>query len=284
MRGRRSSWVSAACLGVIAVTVNWPAFPQGLGQDDTTDLIHYSYAALFGTGVYRLDDRTVTMLRIPVSYKIREPDGRRPGIRLRAPVTLGLHKFDFDSIFDIFDEDLSTISVVPGVALDFLIKPNWRVTPAAYLGVGRDLTNGISSGIFGGVISSNYAFEKFGYRFRLGNDLLVAGYRPEGGNSRSISRIGVGLDAEFPTKWQWAGGNVFINPQLIAYYYANEVEFVTLSQDREFIDAQVEIQFGLAIGRDPPMKILGFTVDRLGLGFRFSDDLDGIKLITRFPF
>jgi len=25
-------------------------------------------------------------------------------------------------------------------------------------------------------------------------------------------------DAQFPMKWQWRGGNVFINPQLIAYY------------------------------------------------------------------
>ena len=168
--------------------------------------------------------------------------------------------------------------------MDFLIKPNWSVSPAAYLGVGRDMTNGIWSGIFGGKISSNYSFEKFRYRFRLGNDLLLAGHRPEGGNSAFISRIGVGLDAKFPTKWRWAGGNLFINPQLIAYFYTNEIEFVTLSQDREFIAAQAEIQFGLAIGRDPPMKILGFTVDRLGLGFRFSNNLDGIKLITGFPF
>jgi len=64
----------------------------------------------------------------------------------------------------------------------------------------------------------------------------------------------------------------------------NEVEFVTLSQDRGFIAAQAEIQLGLAIGRDPPMKMLGITIDRLGLGFRFSDNRDGIKLITRFPF
>ena len=40
MRGRMPSWVGAACLDAIGVTVNGPA----LDQDGTADLIHYSYA------------------------------------------------------------------------------------------------------------------------------------------------------------------------------------------------------------------------------------------------
>ena len=41
---------------------------------------------------------------------------------------------------------------------------------------------------------------------------------------------------------------------------------------------------GLALGVDPPIKLLGFTIDRLGLGYRYGDDYRALVLVRKFPF
>ena len=61
---------------------------HGYSDEDIDQLTHYAYSALFGSGFYRLDDRSVAVLQIPLAYRLREPAGRRPGIRLLAPVTI----------------------------------------------------------------------------------------------------------------------------------------------------------------------------------------------------
>ena len=261
-----------------------PAFSQVSEPGSTEDTIHYAYAALFGTGVYRLDDRTVTVLRIPFSYNIRDAEPGRPGIRALFPVSLGSHRFDFDDIFDIEEEDVSTVSFVPGLRLTFKVRQDWEVSSSANFGYGRDFDNGVSSTIYGAAVSSNYLFAESRYQYRFGTEALGAGYRPDGGSNRVILRLGAGIDAKVPTQWTWGGSAVFLNPQLITYFYSREAEFNTVSMQRDFFDVQTEIQVGLAIGRDKPLRVLGFRFDRIGIGYRYSDNVQGIKLFTQFPF
>ena len=250
----------------------------------TDDAVHHAYSALFGTGVYRLDDRTVTVLRIPLSYTFRDAAPGRPGIRALLPVTLGSHSFDFDDILDIQAEDVSTVSFVPGLELEFSVRPHWAIKPSAYFGYGRDFDNGVWSQIYGAGINSNYLFRNSRYDYRLGAQVLFAGYRTENRSDRAIVRFGIGVDAKIPTTWTWGGSSMFLNPQLITYYYTGEAEFNTLSTERDFFDLQTEIQVGLALGREEPLRFLGFRFDRIGLGYSYSDNVKGIKLFTRFPF
>lgn len=282
--GRRCSGLVTAALGVFTVALSAPAFSQVGGQNGADDVIHYAYAALFGTGVYRLDDRTVTVLRVPISYRFRDAERGHPGIRALLPVTFGSHSFDFDTIIGDLDVDLSTVSFVPGIEFNFALSPDWTVTTLASFGYGRDLDNNVSSQIYGAAVSSSYTFGKSRHEYRFGTQILVAGYQPSGRSDRVLARIGLGVDAKMPTTWRWGESPVFLNPQLITYFYTREVEFRTLSQERDFFDLRSEIQVGLAVGREQPWKFLGLKFDRVGLGYRYSDNVRGIKLFTRFPF
>ena len=58
------------------------------------DLVHFSYATLLGTGIYRLDDRTISIFRIPISWTFREPTREKFGIKLLVPTAIGFHNFD----------------------------------------------------------------------------------------------------------------------------------------------------------------------------------------------
>ena len=83
----------------------------------------------------------------------------------------------------------------------------------------------------------------------------------------------------FPTKWRLADRDVFIGGHVIGYYYMNRAEFQTIID--EPIKLRAEIEFGLFIGGRPAPKILGITIDRLGVGYRFSDVSDALDILRR---
>ena len=271
-------------LFVATIFVAAPAHAQAVSPAAPGDTVHWAYSALFGTGVYRLDDRTVSVLRIPISFRIRDPHEGKPGVRLHTPISLGTHRIDIEEILGISEDDISTIAFVPGIQLDFPIGSRWNLTTAAYFGVGRDFSNDTWSEIVGAVVSASYTFDRNSYRYELGSNVTVAGYRNEGQDTKLMTRLGFGFSTQIPTRWRWGDRSLFINPQLIVYYYSNEVEFITLLQGQDFIDVGSEVQIGLALGADRPFSIFGFQFDRVGLGYRYSDDLKGVKLVGRFPF
>ena len=97
-------------------------------------------------------------------------------------------------------------------------------------------------------------------------------------------RFGVGVEMRIPVNVAFRDRGVFLNPQLIRYYYSNEVEFSSLPPSDEFVELGAETQIGLAIGVERPFNILGFAPDRFGLAYRFSDNLKAVVLMTGFPF
>ncbi|MEN8207360.1 MAG: hypothetical protein ABFS24_15335 [Pseudomonadota bacterium] len=45
-----------------------------------------------------------------------------------------------------------------------------------------------------------------------------------------------------------------------------------------------EFEWGLALDFRKPRNLMGFKFDRIGLGFRYGDNIRGVRLVTRFPF
>ena len=245
--------------------------------------IHFSYSALFGTGVYRLEDRTVATFRIPFQYRVRDAQPGKAGILLTAPLTFGAHDFDLGSIIGIlFENQYATASLVPGVEFDFVVSEDWLVRANAHLGAGRDFTADESALIFGAGVTAVYAFEAWGKDARFGAEVLSAGHRPDDAKSRIITRLGTGLDIELPLARTWDGSPLFLNPHVVTYYYTNEVEFESPTAD--FTDLRAEYQVGIALGRRKHFRILGLAFDRLGVAYRFGEDLEAWKLFTSFPF
>lgn len=269
---------------VFLLTLYWTTggFAQQAVDEDIDQLTHFAYSALFGSGFYRLDDRSVAVLRIPLAYRLRRPDGRRPGIRLLAPLTIGIHDFDFEDIAELGSDDLATLSLVPGVELEFEPTPLWSVRPSVHAGIGRDVSNGETAWIYGTRLTTQYRFERPEPRFAVGGELLWSGYTPDEGSAHFLTRLALGVDAKFPVSWKLGGKPAFLATHFISYFYLNELEFNTLGT--EDIDVREELEIGLSIGTDPPMEIFGFRLERLGLAYRFSGEVDAIVFVTSFPF
>jgi hypothetical protein len=258
------------------------AIDPSILANETGPYIHYSYSALFGSGVYRLDDRTVTTLRVVPSIRLRETTRKKPGIRLVLPMTAGWHNFDFGDLGDLLEEPAATLTVLPGVQLEYQLNERWSLRPAVYAGAGFDFDNDETNLVYGAALRTTYDLGGERMRRVLGGEFLVGGHVPTDGVSKFIPRAGVGLDLIFPTGWQLGQGEVFINTQFIGYGYFDELSFETLGP--EDIDVNLEGQVGLAIGRDPPINILGFDAERIGIGYRRSKNIKAIVFIFGFPF
>ena len=260
-----------------------PATAQTVFQaNQAGDLVHYAYGNLFGTGYYQLDDRAVAIIQVPFGFQLREATREKFGMRIKIPTAVGLHNFEFDSVPELDVDSLATVSVLPGIEFSFLVAERWELDPAVYLGYGRDLSNDVNSIIYGAGVTSRYEFNVGKPQMTFGSDLIYNGYTPEDGSARFITRLGLGLDAKVPTRWTIGDSNMFIGTHFTIYHYLNEIDFETIGgQD---ITVRNEIEVGLALGKDPMFKIFGFSFDRIGLSYRFSDETNAILLNTGFPF
>jgi hypothetical protein len=89
----RGSLLACACaLAAAGPQQALAAQPQPLTEGEA-QLAHFAFASQLGSGVYSISGRTIQIYRLPVGWEVAEPEGRRPGLRLKLPLTIGLYDF-----------------------------------------------------------------------------------------------------------------------------------------------------------------------------------------------
>ncbi|MFC4993859.1 hypothetical protein [Rubritalea tangerina] len=120
-----------------------------LSQDAINDLPaepNYIYAAVLGTGVYRVEDATLTTVRLPFSYTLDTEEEDK--WRLLLPVVIGYASLDPDDIIDRWiPTNLGTLSFIPGIEYRYPINDTFTLKPFAQVGGGYDFENNIWSGL-----------------------------------------------------------------------------------------------------------------------------------------
>ena len=244
----------------------------------------YSYAVFIGTGLYKLDDRRVFVLRIPVSWQLRDLKPDQMGVKLLLPVAIGIQNFDKLEDFLGFQlGDVQTISFVPGVELQFLPLPRWEVKPFAQGGVGWDPDLGSTDFIWGLGARTNYVIPRGQAQIKVGGEYLLAGDNANDGGSSNINRFSLGIEYKHPIRWSLFNRQTSMHWRLIGYNYIGGLTFKSFPDTESFdIDSELEIGFALSVA--PALKIIGIPVSHLGLGFRFGEHSRAIVVETTFPF
>lgn len=121
--------------------------------DELEDIFNYAYSSWIGSGFYRIGDRTVYLLRAPFSYTLREADSENWGLELLFPATIGFHDFSNGQ------DNLGTITFVPGVRMAFPVLENWWLKPFGQFGFGKDFSGSDIVWIYGVGIKSLATFE-----------------------------------------------------------------------------------------------------------------------------
>jgi hypothetical protein len=246
---------------------------------------NYAYSVFAGTGVYKIDDRRIYILRVPMKFDLKKIDyeaGEKYGLRLLLPVSVGITDFeDAEGLPDFGVDDLHTFSTAPGLEVPIALSSRWQIKPFAQLGYGVDLKSDSKSVIWGTGLRSSIRLGETS-RWIIGGEFLWAGNNPNGDEpTTSFSRLGAGAEYRIPTDWEMAGRRVSWNLRLIQWYYSNAVNF---KPPRERYELTEVTEVGVSLSVDKPIKILGYGFSQAGIGYEKTSGFDAIVFYTTFPF
>ena len=253
-------------------------------QESETGVANYAYSIFVGTGRYRIDDRTIYVLRLPFTFQLREPDfpNNGLGLRLIAPVSVGITDFeDFKNLPELDIDSLQTVSFAPGIELQVPVRENWLVKPFGQAGLGWDMKSSTNSFIWGAGARARGWFGK-NDRLLVGGELLWAGNNPNNDEpDTSFTRLALGVEYKWQTNWEPFGRRVSWHTRLIHWMYGNAA---TLEPPIERVNIDNATEIGVSFGINPPINILGYKFRQGGIGIERSDEYSAVTLFTTFPF
>lgn len=257
------------------------AQPAADATERSERLIDWYFATTFGTGIYQVGERTVTVVRLPFQWQYREASENAWGVRLRVPLTVGFQNVQ-NAVDEIFNRTYGTVAVLPGVEFERRLTPYWRILPTVSYGYARDVSNGNGSQIYEVGTRSEYYIPRFSGDFYINNALLLAGNFASGDVGQRLGILQTGLTYVIPTGKGFFGSTANIGLHVNHYLYFREIDFFLDSATRRGTNNQFEV--GVSLGTYEPLNMFGFKFDRIGLGFRVSSDLIALRLITSLMF
>lgn len=273
--------VLSSLLSALVVTA---AQAQTRAVQEQKELINWYYAATFGTGVYTAGDRSVAVVQLPISHVIRPVGEGRSGLQLKVPVTFGFYDYSFDDAFTgDFPEQVSTVSVMPGLEWEIPLSRRWIVKPYFSGGFGQELSGKESALIYDFGIKSRFLLgEDKGVEFALVTALTAAGYQPRGGPREPFGVFAVGIDLVIPSNLILFDRPLFFGLTPIYSKYFSRLNFAEFNDADNQLREQFEVDFSILSRR--PWTLKYFDVDRVGLAIRSSNQVFGVSLFTSLPF
>ena len=272
---------SALALAILTVG---PVAAQSSSPEEIPGDTGYGYAVFLGTGFYKLDDRQLFVLRIPLSWQIRDQEPGKMGVKLLLPVAVGVQNFDkLKDLPDFQFGDVQTISFVPGVELQFQPSPRWQVKPFAHAGVAWKPEASATEFVFGLGARANYVIPRGNSHFKFGGEYLLAGDGADDGGDSPINRLKLGAEYKHPVSWSVFSRQTSVHWRAIVYNYIGGLTIKSF-RDSASYEINSELEVGFALSVDPKLKILGIPASHLGLGFRVSEKSRAVVIETKFPF
>ncbi|MFC2164271.1 hypothetical protein ACFLT2_04660 [Acidobacteriota bacterium] len=250
------------------------------------NLVHWSYAASNGTGVYWIgENREVYVLRITPMFTHRFKfekvfKDREILLEFRFPLTFGVHNFEFSELLSGgFPDSIEQISFTPGLEFMLPVSSRWNLRIFGHFGYGSAISYEEGSAwIYWGGITSRFVFPIKHIYLGLINGYRTAGYTPNHGDSGDLSHLMNGLEFKIPIGRIGSSENpFFLKPHVMNFWYYDHVEFTAI-QKKKRVSLASEWEIGLAIGKSQRMKIWLFYIDRLGVGYRFGPKSNGIRI------
>ncbi|MCP3870815.1 MAG: hypothetical protein GY703_22515 [Gammaproteobacteria bacterium] len=249
--------------------------------------VSYIYAAVLGTGTYRIGGRHITMLHMPFSWSMREPTDNTFGWKWLLPVVAGyddLSGVDSNWVDSLRPNQMVTLTFLPGIELEYPVSPRWVLKPFAQIGVARDFS--VSETIYMtqlGVRSLSMLDVQPGWELRWGNSLRwAAEYQSDSGDRLSMGLFETGLDIRKDTSLRILDRSTDIGSYLIyqrifpAWISGDAPDFRT--------DTENVLELGISVGLKKPFQFLGVDFKRLRLGYKYGDSFRGWVIGTDFPF
>lgn len=272
-----------AFVGLFLIFLETGFISRASGADEEKSFYNYSYASDLGVGGYNADNREVRAIQIPFSYQFRPMTKDRWGIKFLFPITFGVLGLDAVSdIGDVISLDVKALSVVPGIEFQIPVSDRWVFKPFGQVGGGKDVSGGEYAYIYSMGLKSSYTIPWKEFTFTLGNAIAFDGYKPKNGNREDYSSISIGWDTIYPLGFTFKGRKTNIGGWVSYYYFFEDLEFERPLTSPLAIGQQFEV--ALTFGTYEKIPIWFFKLNRIGLAYRFGEDLRAIRFVSEFPF
>jgi len=255
--------------------------------DNDIEPVHYAYSNYLGSGIYRTSGQNVTLLNLPFSYEVGQEGQTTYGIRL--PVSLGTFDFSFENIPELdLPSSVGTITFTPGI--EFAYKVNKNLVLETYLDVGyaKNITTGHDVTVHSAGLSSLYYFDFDHYDAIWSNRIYYAGYDGHSYDASDLyAAIQMGLDIGLPVHYKFLGYR--FQPRIFAssFWYFNAVDFKipvkTLNDDEREVTLTNSFEVGFTLKLDQPIGYSWAGIDRIGLSYRYSKNINIFRLLFSFP-
>ena len=204
--------------------------------------------------------------------------------RLTLPVTLGFLDFEPVDVVDTgLPESLDSMSFVPGLVLEVVVSPSWRLEPFVEVGIARDRTSDLDQRIYAAGLRSLYDLTVRATSWQLYDELLYTSVDQRSlDRSDDFTRLRLGVTARRPFDVAGYGRRADYLVYGFSDLFVDKPESPLNGEDRERSDAHFEL--GVTFGATEPLRLWRIPLPRIGLGYRFGDGLSVYRLVFGTPF
>jgi hypothetical protein len=256
--------------------------PGEVREDEAVgESINYVFATDLGSGLYDLDGRTLQIYRFTYRRELRDTRADQVGLRFVMPVTAGF--FDFSPL-DVIGSGpptrVDSLSVVPGVELDWQLPGGWHVLPYARAGLSI-ASSSVDGWLYGAGVRAERHSDLRGWDAFARSELAYAGvqYRHETPADQFL-RLRQAFDLTRALHWKIRGRAAELGLYAVFDVVADPPS-VPLA---EVEDAPVQAEFGITFATRPRFKIWRFDAPRLGFGYRLAGELSAWRFVIGAPF
>ena len=270
---------------LLAILAAPGALAQSALRASEEQLVNYAFATQLGSGVYDVAGRTLQLYRLPFGYSFMEPATDRPGVRLTLPVTLGLLDFEPRDVLDTgLPESFDTLSFVPGIELDFKLGPRWHFLPFGEFGRSWDLGSDANADVYSFGAHATAEWDKdWVDLLRIDAGFTYTAVEPDAPlHKDDLLLVEIGLEGRDALALSVAGHALDWGAYALVQAFVDRAE-EPLDRAPESADPY-QFEVGLTLGTRERVTVWHIPVPRVGIGYRFGDDLDVWRLVLGVPF
>ena len=248
-------------------------------------VIDFGFASQLGSGVYTMSGRTLQVYKLPFGYDFDHAPEARVSASLTLPVTLGFLDFEpMDVVETGLPESVDSLSFVPGLALDVMLSPRWRLQPFVEAGIARDRASDLDQRIYAVGLRSLYDLSHGSTDWQLYDEVLHTAVEQRSlDRTDDFTRLRLGATARRPFGVVGEGGRA----DYLVYAFADlfpDLPDSLVNGEQDGNGGEAQFEFGITFGATEPLRWWRIPLPRIGLGYRFGDDLSVYRLVFGTPF
>ena len=242
-----------------------------------------NHPMIFGLGLGDTgeSDGRVYDVRVPFGYTLIKPEDRGWGLRLRLIMYAGIYDFWTEDLIDL-DLRFQSLAATPGVEFLLPVGRGWTLKPFTEIGYARDFENALNFGVWSVGMRTLTEWDVGTVDLRMGTAFgYFSTFKSDLELTDDYGQAEIGLDAGFPLGFTIAG-----NPAYLATYgiHRRYVDAFISRPEGDPLEIEYHTEIGVAFGTRPRIKLWFVRLPRIGIGYRWGPNVDGVRLNFGFPF